>query len=217
MTDTEDARLYLLLPPRFEPESIIAPLAEALAAVPVACVRFDLGPAPEEDWIRAANHLMEPCHEADVALVVTDHYRLVDALGLDGVHLATIRTPVRDIRKALGPDRIIGAWAGASRHQALVLAEAGVDYVSLGPVGDTGALGDDSRAEDELFEWWAQMIETPCVAEGGMTPEHTARLAPHADFVVPDPRIWEDPATLVDTLRAHVEALGTSPYTSPDA
>ena len=83
MTETQPSRLYLLLPPRFEPEDMAGQLAKALAATPIACVRLDLGAADEEDWIRAANHVIEPCHAHDVALVVTDHYRLVDALGLE--------------------------------------------------------------------------------------------------------------------------------------
>lgn len=183
-------------------------LSSALAATPVACVRLDLGAAAEEDWIRAANHVIGPCHAADVALVVTDHYRLVDALGLDGVHLsAAARTPLRDVRKELGDDRIVGAYAGASRHQGMVLGEAGADYVSFGPVGDTGSLGDDVRAEDEVFQWWGEMIETPSVAEGGVTVEDAARLSPHVDFVVPEQSIWEAPETVAARLQAFASAL----------
>ena len=193
MTDQPDSRLYLLLPPRFDPPEMVAKLASVLAAVPIACVRVDLGPAPEVDWTRALNHLIEPCHAADVALVVTDHFRLVEPLGLDGVHLANTRTPLRDVRKALGADRIVGAFAGGSRHQGMVLGEAGADYVSFGPVGDTGILGDDTRAGDELFQWWGEMIETPSVAEGGVTVDDARRLTEHVDFVTPDPRIWDEP------------------------
>ena len=208
MTETQPSRLYLLLPPRFEPEDMAGQLAAALAATPIACVRLDLGAADEEDWIRAANHVIEPCHAHDVALVVTDHYRLVDALGLDGVHLsAAAQTPLRDVRKALGNDRVVGAFAGNSRHQGMVLGEAGADYVGFGPVGDTGALGDDARAGDDIFEWWAEMIETPSVAEGGVSVADAARLSPHADFVVPDRRIWNDPVRTPDLLRADADAL----------
>ena len=207
MTEISDARLYLLLPPRFDPEEMRALLPRILAEVSVACVRLDLGPAPEEDWIRAANHLIEPCHAADVALVVTDHYRLAEALGLDGVHLANSRTPMREVRRALGNERIVGGWAGSSKHQGMVLAEAGADYVSLGPVGETGALGDDDRAEHELFTWWAEMIETPVIAEGGVTAEDAARLSPFTDYVVPSLAIWSDTEALIPALQDYAKAL----------
>jgi thiamine-phosphate pyrophosphorylase len=123
------------------------------------------------------------------------------------VHLTASRTPIREVRKALGPDRIVGAFAGTSRHIAITLAEAGADYVALGPVGETGALGDGSRAGDDLFQWWSEMIETPVVAEGGVTPADAARLAPFADFVVPDPGVWTAPEGIEAALAPYAEAL----------
>ena len=207
MTETP-ARLYLVTPEKFEPEAFAAVLDRALAAHPVACLRLDLGAAAEDEWRVAANHLLPVAHAHDVALVIAEHHRLVAPLGLDGVHLAASRVPVREVRKALGKDRIIGAFAGVSRHIAMTLAEAGADYVALGPVGETGALGDGIRAEDELFQWWAEMIETPIVAEGGVSPADAARLAAFADFVVPDPGVWAAPEGIEAALADYVEALG---------
>lgn len=205
MNDRSRERLYLVTPPRIDTD-FAGLLGRALAAAPVACVRIDLGAAPEDAWRAAADLLMPPCHAAEVALVVAEHWRLVEPLGLDGVHLGGTRTPLRDVRKALGRDRIVGANAGASRHRGMVLAEAGADYVSFGPVGETGLLGEDERAEDALFQWWSEMIETPCVAEGGVSEADAARLSATADFVVPDRRIWEadDP---VARLTAYAAAL----------
>lgn len=205
MTDVPTERLYLVTPQSFDPEAFAPVLAAALAALPVACVRLDLGAAEEDAWRRAANHLIEPCHAADVALIITDHYRMVEPLGLDGVHL-TGRASVRDVRKALGKDRIVGAFAGVSRHDGMVLAEAGADYVAFGPVGETGTLGEDTRAEDDLFTWWAEMIETQSVAEGGVTPEDAARLADTADFIAPDRRVW-DADNPIEALKPYAAAL----------
>ena len=195
-------RLYLVTPESMDP-AIFAPLlGRALGTGAVACLRLDLGVAPEEAWRAAANHLLPVCHEAEVALVVAEHWRLVQPLGLDGVHLGGTGSghpSVREVRKALGPDRIVGCFAGASRHRGMTLAEAGADYVAFGPVGETGLLGDDARAGDDLFAWWSEMIETPCVAEGGLSEADAARLAPVADFVVPDRRLWDatDPVAAI--------------------
>ena len=201
-------RLYLTAPAS-DPAEFAPMLARILAEVPIACVRLDLGTADEAAWTLAANHLMPVCHGADVPLVITDHFRLVAPLGLDGVHLAGARTPVRDVRKALGPDRIVGAHAGTSHHQGMVLAEAGVDYVTFGPVRPEGALGDDDQADDELFSWWAEMIEVPCVAEGGVTLEDATRLALTADFVVPGKAVWqeEDPVAALQAFAAVLPEL----------
>jgi len=208
MSESEaPARLYLTTPRNFDPEPFAALVDRALTAHGVACLRLDLGDAPEEAWLAAANHLLPVAHAHDVALVIAEHHRLVGPLGLDGVHLGSSRTPVRELRKKLGPDRIIGAFAGVSRHVGITLAEAGADYVAFGPVAESGGLGDGSRAEDGLFHWWAEMIETPVVAEGGVTPADASRLAPYADFVVPDPAVWAAAGGIEAALAPYAAAL----------
>ena len=96
------------------------------------------------------------------------------------------------MRKALGADAIVGAFARASRHEGLTAGEIGADYVSFGPVGATG-LGDGTTAPLELFEWWSEMIEVPVVAEGGLTPDLAAALAAVADFLALGDEIWTAP------------------------
>lgn len=203
----EAARLYLVTPDRFAPEALAAAAARLLAGGSVACLRIALAPsAGEDDWLSAANHLLPVCHAAEVPLLATDHHRLVGPLGLDGVHLADPTASVRKVRAALGADRIVGAAGGTGRHRAMSLAEAGADYVSLGPLHAAGALGDGAVVEDDLFDWWAEMIETPVVAEGGVTPADLRRLGGAADFFVPDPGIWAAPDP-VAALAAYAEAL----------
>lgn len=197
-----EPRIYLLTPPLREAGEFADSLAAALDAAPVACVRLRMGVEGEDALRRAADALREVAHARDVALVLTDHYRLVRPLGLDGAHLADARLTVRDARKELGPDAIVGAFAGASRHQGMNAAEAGADYVSLGPVAAT-ALGDGEVAEPHLFQWWSEMIETPVVAEGGVTEAFIAAMADTADFFAVDDAVWahpDGPAAAISSL-----------------
>jgi thiamine-phosphate pyrophosphorylase len=195
-------RLYLVTPPEADPEALAGTAEALLASGAVACLRIALASEDEADWVRAANHLMPVAHAAEVPVVVTDRVALVAGLGLDGVHLSPGSPPIASVRRTLGRDRIIGAHGGTTRHASMTLAEAGADYVSIGPLHAPG-----DTAPDALFEWWAEMIETPCVAEGGVTPEDAARLSEIADFVVPDPAIWAapDPAA---ALARYADALG---------
>jgi len=208
MASDNPARIYLVTPTALDAQTFAPVLAEVLSEVGVVCVRLSMSDQSDEDaWTSAANHLLPVCHQADVAMVITDHFRLVEPLGLDGVHLATSRTPMRDVRNALGDDRIVGAYAGNSRHDAMILAEAGADYVGLGPIGDVGALGSEDRADDDLFRWWGEMIETPVVAEGAVRPQDAERLTEFTDFVVPDVALWQSPENAVAVLRQYAEAL----------
>ena len=203
---SEQPSIYLVTPDDAEPEGLVPALGAALDTGLVACVRLSLASTDEDTWKRAADRLRAVTEPRDVALVVRDHFRLARAEALDGVHLSDGRVPLRRVRGELGPDRIIGAFAGAERHQGMVLAEAGADYVSLGPVGDAGALGDGTLAEPALFEWWAEMIEIPVVAEGGVTLEHAAALKGLADFIVPDAAVWQEP-DIAAALNAYADAF----------
>ncbi|MEM7498195.1 MAG: thiamine phosphate synthase [Pseudomonadota bacterium] len=197
-------RLYLVTPRDADAATLLPAVEAALGTGLVACLRLDLEGADEETWTRAVNVLMPACHAAEVPLVVTDQPGLVEPLGLDGVHVATLDASLKKLRQTLGKDRIIGAAGGAGRHRAMTLAEAGADYVTLGPVSPGGA-ATEGFAEDALFAWWAEMIETPVVAEGGVDIATARRLAETADFIVPDPHlVWPDPAA---TLPAFANAL----------
>jgi thiamine-phosphate pyrophosphorylase len=198
--------LYLVTPPAFEPAPFADALAVALDAGPVACVRLALDGS--EAAIRAAADALRPvCADRGVALVIAEHVRLVKPHGLDGVHLSVAAVKaVRAARAELGSERVVGAWGGDSRHWGMTAAEAGADYVSLGPVA-AGALGDGREAEPALFEWWAAMIETPVVAEGGMTPEIARALAPSVDFVAARMSVWAAPEGPAAAIRAYGAAL----------
>ena len=142
-------------------------------------------------------------------LVIADHFRLAVPLGLDGAHLTDGARSVREARRALGPEPIVGAFARASRHDGMTAAEIGADYVSFGPVTST-PLGGGGTADPELFAWWAETIETPVVAEGGITPEAAARLAGMADFLAVGDELWSHPDGPEAALAAIAERLPPS-------
>ncbi len=201
----EAPQLYLITPPVFE-ETLPDRVAALLDGFDIACLRLALAALSEDEVARAADALRQVAHARDVPLVVADHHRLVERLGLDGVHLQDGARQVRAVRQALGTDAIVGAWARASRHEGMTAGEVGADYVSFGPVGET-ALGEGTLAPVELFGWWSEMIEIPVVAEGGLTPALAGELAGVADFLAVGPEIWTAPEGEKVALAAIAERL----------
>ncbi len=206
MAETELPQIYLITPPEIELGRFPDQLARTLDSTEIACVRLALATRDEDRISRAADALREVTHARDVALVISEHVMLAERLGLDGVHLTDAARSVRKVRKDLGDDAIVGAFCGTSRHDGMNAGEAGADYVSFGPVGTT-PLGDGSRAEHELFEWWSMMIELPVVAEGALDIDTIRALAPVTDFFGIGEEIWraEDP---VAQLAAFRDAFG---------
>lgn len=203
MESPEQPQIYLISPTDFELSWFPDALARVLDGYSIACLRLDLATRDEDRIARAADACREVAHARDVALVIADHVILADRLGLDGVHLGDGARPVREARKTLGAEAIVGSYCGTSRHDGMTAGEAGADYVSFGPVG-LSALGDGHVAGRQIFEWWSEMIELPVVAEGALDTDLVAELAPYTDFFGVGEEIWraDDPLEALKTLLA---------------
>lgn len=201
MADPEPPKLYLATPTQFE-LSDFAPLLERVYdASEIACLRLSLATRDEDALARAGDVLREISHARDIPIVIDDHHRLVERIGLDGVHLTDGPRRVRDVRKALGRDAIVGAFCGTSRHAGMSAGEIGADYVSFGPVSDTSLLGDGEVVDPGVFAWWSEMIEIPVVAEGGLTEDALRAIGGKADFCCFSEEIWADPDGPVAALQ----------------
>ena len=202
MDAPEQPQIYLITPPEFELSTFTDQLAAVLDAGPVACVRLTMSSRDEQVISKAADALREITHARDVALVIAEHLIMVERLGLDGVHLLDASKSVRYTRKELGEDAIIGSFCGVSRHDGLNAGEAGADYISFGPVG-ASSLGDGSTVEKDVFEWWSDVVEVPCVADGALDVDLIRSLAPYTDFFGIGEEIWDhdNPAAALEGLR----------------
>lgn len=202
MADQDRPQLYLVTPAEFELDMFSNAFSAVLDATDIACARLSVSWQDEERIARAADALREICHARDVPLVIDTHVLMVDRLGLDGVHLTGPRG-IRTAREDLGPDRIVGAYCGTSRHDGLTAGEAGADYVGFGPTRPT-VMGDGSHADPELFAWWTEMVELPVVAEGALTVSQVETLAPITDFFAIGAEIWasDDPVAALTALIA---------------
>lgn len=193
-------QLYLMTPAGALASSLGPRLAAVMDAFPVACLRIRAG-AEEDELGRLADLAREIAHARDVAVVIDDHIALAQRHGLDGVHLTDGAKAVRYARKELGADAIVGSFCGNSRHEGMNAGEAGADYVSFGPAGQS-ALYRGEPVELELFQWWSEMIEVPVVAEGAITRALVEQLSPVSDFIAIGPEIWtaDDPVAALTAL-----------------
>ena len=205
---TSAPRLYLGTPEAVELSAFPSLLARVLDAVDIACVRLSLASRDEDVLSHAGDALREVTHARDIPLVIDMHYKLARKLGLDGVHLADGARRLREARKELGSDAIVGAFCGTSRHDGMTAGEMGADYVSFGPVVASLLSGDGEVASRELFAWWSEMIEVPVVAEGGLDEATAGELGGCADFLFAGDPIWQHSDGPVAALKAILLAAG---------
>lgn len=205
MASADRPQITLITPPALDLDIFPDRLAAVLDAVPIACLRLSLASRDEDAILRAADACRQIAHQRDVAVVIDSHLLMVRRLGLDGVHLTDGARSVRAARKELGADAIVGAFCGTTRHEGISAGEAGADYAAFGPVGQS-ALGKGEIAPFDLFEWWSEMIEVPCIAEGGLSRDLVETLAPVTDFFALGEEIWkhEDAGAALRALMAPI-------------
>ena len=166
-------------------------LERALDAGPVAAFQFRVKGVDQHEAARLAEPLLEICRAREVAFIVNDSIALAKRLKADGVHLGQHDGSVREAREALGREAQIGVTCHASRHLAMEAGEAGADYVAFGAFFPSPTKPSEHRPEPELLAWWSALMEIPCVAIGGITPENCAPLIEAgADFLAVSHAVW---------------------------
>ena len=208
-------RLYLITPPRLDDLAGFGHvLGRALDAGDVAALQIRLKDVDDAIVAAAVDALSPIAAARDVAVILNDRPDLAARLGLDGVHVGQEDAPYAAARRELGPDRIVGVTCHDSRHLAMEAAEAGADYVAFGAFFPTSTKDAKTRADPELLQVWQEVMQTPCVAIGGITAGNAAGLAAAgADFLAVCAAVWSDPegpAAAVAALNAAIaEGLGS--------
>lgn len=185
-----DPRLYLLTPLVSDPATLSGALAEVLGVVDVAAVLLRLRDADERSLINRVKAVAPSVQRAGAALLIASRPDIVARAGADGAHLVG-PDALRAAVETLKPNYIAGAGGLRSRHDAMVAAEAGADYVMFGEPDVAGHRPPRDAVTDRVA-WWAELFEIPCVGYAGALDDIDALAAAGADFVAVGDALFED-------------------------
>jgi thiamine-phosphate pyrophosphorylase len=183
-------RLYLVTPPAANPAGLSDVLAAALGAGDVAAVLLRLAATDERTMINFVKALAPVVQDTGAALIIDGHPGIALRTGADGAHLAGIAA-FEEARVQLKPARIAGCGALTTRHDAMLAAEGGADYVMFGEPDEAGHRP-SFEAVLERIEWWAEVFESPCVGFAATIAEAEVLAAVGADFVALGEAIFDD-------------------------
>ncbi len=103
-----------------------------------------------------------------VLFIVNDHVDLAMLVDADGVHVGQDDLPVDQVRKLVGPDKIIGL-STHSPQQAQEAMEVGADYIGVGPIFSTRTKEDVCDPVGlEYLAYAVRNVTIPFVAIGGI-------------------------------------------------
>ncbi|RIY00924.1 thiamine phosphate synthase [Aureimonas flava] len=178
-------------------------LREALDAGDVASVLIDPAdrqPGPFQDF---AERLVPVIQAAGAAAIVAGDTRCAGRVRADGFHDPSGSVPA--LREAVGrfaPRLIVGASGFTTRHDALEAGECMPDYLFFGKLG-ADAAPEPLRRNLELAEWWASIVEIPCIVQGGSDlASLPAAVATRAEFIALSSAVFADLALAGERVRA---------------
>jgi thiamine-phosphate pyrophosphorylase len=160
-------RLYAIVDPLDTGRDPVG-LAAALLAGGARCLQLRWKPAAPRDVLEAARAIRANAHAAGALFLVNDRPDLAVLAGADGVHLGQDDLPLAAARRVLGSGRIIGL-STHDPEQAHRAAEAGADYVAVGPVyATTSKVGALAPRGLDLIRAARAVVPCPLVAIGGI-------------------------------------------------
>jgi thiamine-phosphate pyrophosphorylase len=198
-------RLYLVTPALGDPAPFLPGLDAALGAADVAAVLLRLADADERTLVNSAKIVATAVQRRDTALVLDGRVDIVGRAGADGAHL----TGIEAVMAALGtlkPDRIAGAGGLRSRHDAMLAGESGADYVMFGDPDRRGQRPPLDAATERL-QWWADLVEVPCIGYAASEGEVATLAQAGADFVALGDWLWTHPKGIAAAVAAAAGAL----------
>lgn len=128
------------------------------------------------DFLAEALEIQKLCREYGVPFVINDEVSIAKDIDADGVHVGQSDMEAMDVRKILGPDKILGVSA-QTVEQAMIAEKHGADYLGVGAVFATGSKDDADDVSHETLKAICEAVSIPVIAIGGITKDNIFELA----------------------------------------
>ncbi|MEN6610864.1 MAG: thiamine phosphate synthase [Methanoregulaceae archaeon] len=124
---------------------------------------------PAREILAAAREIRSITASYGRLFLVNDRLDIAISSGADGVHLGQDDLPLREARRRVPEDFIIGISVG-SPEEAILAEEGGADYVALSPVFPTLSKPDAGPGSGLQTLWEIRArVSIPLIAIGGIT------------------------------------------------
>nr|WP_314086317.1 thiamine phosphate synthase [uncultured Shinella sp.] len=199
-------RLVLILPEGEDLSARTAMLEGALKGGDVASVIIPQYGLDDGVFQKHAEALVQIVQDAGAAALVAGDTRVAGRTKADGIHVTGGLQEFAEAVEKFTPKLIVGGGNATDRHKALEIGDIQPDYIFFGKIG--GDIKPEAHPKNlALAEWWASMVEIPCIVLGGSDADSALAVAETgAEFVALDKAVFADPAQAPHVIAA-VNAL----------
>lgn len=129
----------------------------------------------EDEFVRYAVEVKKLCDIYGVPLIINDNLNVALKAGADGVHVGAGDMPVKEIRKIVPGNFIIGATA-KTLEQARRAYQDGADYLGVGAVFPSSTKPDAIPVTMEILRTISREVPIPVAAIGGIDISNIEKL-----------------------------------------
>ncbi len=201
-------RLVLVAPDVEDADARARVVGDALRGGDVASVIIPQYGLSDLEFQKHAEQIVPVVQAAGAAAIIAGDSRVAGRVKADGLHVEGSVADIADAVEKFVPKMIVGAGHLGERHKALEIGEAQPDYIFFGkPDGDIKA---DAHPKNlDLGNWWASIIEIPCIVMGGTDPASALAIAEAgAEFAALGKAVFDEPeqaANIVASVNAMLD------------
>lgn len=123
---------------------------------------------PTDEMVHICSEIADLCRRNNITFIVNDRVDITFLAGANGVHLGKEDIPIREARKLLGNNKIIGATAH-SLEEAFSAEQDGADYIGFGHIFNTSSkYKKDAPKGIRKLKNIVRRIKIPVIAIGGI-------------------------------------------------
>jgi thiamine-phosphate pyrophosphorylase len=161
-TPPNRCRIVLIAPTGASPERIRA----ALDGGDVASLILPQYDMDEASFQALAEKIVPAAQANGVAVIIAGDTRIAGRVQADGLHVEVNKAELAETIESFQAKMMVGCGGAKTRDDALELGETRPDYIFF------GRFGYDNKPEPHprnlsLGQWWAEMIEIPCIVMAG--------------------------------------------------
>ena len=173
--DRKTMRLYAVTDRAWVGQGTLGDQVEQALRGGVTCVQLREKSLGVPAILVEAEEIVALCRSYGVPFLINDRVEIALQCGADGVHVGQKDRAAREVRRLLGPNRILGVSA-RTVEQAVQAERDGADYLGVGAVFSTSTKADAMPVSYETLQAICRAVSIPVVAIGGIQRENLLSL-----------------------------------------
>ncbi|HEX3021042.1 MAG TPA: thiamine phosphate synthase [Lachnospiraceae bacterium] len=166
-----DTTLYLVTDSTYHDEESFLYTIEEACKGGITLLQLREKERSTREYLNLARKVKRICDTYHIPLIIDDRTDIALAIDAAGVHVGQSDLPVKEARRILGSERIVGATA-KTVEQAREAYEEGADYLGVGALYPTTTKVITILTPVSMLDAICRSVPVPVVAIGGLNAEN---------------------------------------------